>query len=87
MTLSDEVELRCARASAELIGRERDRLSRAVAGNDDVAIRWALGSIAEMVKGLIDIGTAWLKEQPLEAEALHQTTRQAHTLERATRPT
>lgn len=52
-----EDEQRYIRASVELVGRERDKLERALQADDTAAALWNLRSVSDMMKGLIDIGS------------------------------
>lgn len=72
-------------SSADLIGRERIKLFQGLVGGDDAAIKWALRSIADMMKGLIDIGSDLPDLAPPLWQEAHAVASEAHRIELASR--
>lgn len=79
------VQQRYVRSSADLIDREYDRLTQAITLDDNVAIAGALRSIADIMKGLIDIGSDLPATQPALWQQAKNTANDAHDIERNTR--
>lgn len=79
------VEQRYVRSSADLINREYSKLAQAIALDDNFAIKWALRSIADMMKGLIDIGSNLPTTQPVIWQEAKSVANDAHHIELNTR--
>lgn len=84
-TLSEGDERRYTESTAALLRRERAKLAIAIQRNDAAHVLWALRSIADMRKGLIDIGSAWCDARPDAWEYAMETANLAHRMERADR--
>lgn len=76
---------RYIRSSADLIDREYDKLAEAFTLDDTIAIAWALRSIADMMKGLIDIGSNLPTTQPVIWQEAKSVANDAHHIELNTR--
>ena len=57
LSCSAPEQSRYAASSATLVNLEHQKLSRAIDSGRNVDVAWALRSVADMMKGLIDIGS------------------------------
>lgn len=85
MQAESDDQRRYLASSAELIEREHGKLAHAIASDDEVAIAWALRSIADMMKGLIDIGSDLPNLAPSLWSDAKNVAQQAHDIERRAR--
>jgi hypothetical protein len=85
MQVDADDERRFILSSADLIEREHDKLARGIAADDDMAVAWALRSVADMMKGLIDIGSDLPNLAPALWDDAKNLARQAHDAERHAR--
>ena len=68
-------------SSAQLIERERIKLQSAITAQDDSHVMWALRSIADMMKGLMDIGSRIPQSEPALWTEASRIAQDAHTIE------
>lgn len=81
----DTNEARYRASSAALVDRERVKLAEALEREDRTATAWALRSVADMMKGLIDVGADFPRSAPDLWQEASNLADQAHAVERASR--
>ena len=81
----DTDEARYRASSVALVDRERAKLAEALDREDRAATAWALRSVADMMKGLIDVGADFPRSTPDLWQEASNIADQAHAVERASR--
>ncbi len=81
----DAAEARYRASSATLVERERIKLAAALDSDDRITTAWALRSVADMMKGLIDVGADFPDSAPDLWQEASDLADHAHAVERASR--